>query len=81
MTTKPEILQGLIDQEVARRAAHDAALVAPYKERIALLEAALRLREWMGKGYDHARHCPHCRGYEDEGHKADCIVGIALTGA
>lgn len=81
MTTKPEILQGLIDQEVARRAADDAKLVAPYQQKIDLLVAALKVREWMGKGYETTRHCPVCRGFEREGHKDDCIVGLALAGA
>jgi hypothetical protein len=66
---------------VAEREAEKAELVAPYQARIALLLEALRKREWMGKGYDLVRHCPLCRGFEDEGHKPDCTVGLAIVAA
>jgi hypothetical protein len=81
MTTTRETWQEYMAKVVAQREAEDAEMVAPYKARIALLLEALRKREWMGKGYDYTRHCPLCRGFEDEGHKADCAVGLAIAEA
>ena len=57
--------------------ADDARLFAASEKLLAALEKC----QWNGRNCMDLHTCPVCYRTEDEGHKPDCIVGVAIQAA
>ncbi len=77
---REEVDRLIIESNDARIAQLEASLTYT-QEALSTITRALRAVEWDCYHSDVECVNEHCHAFKSEGHKSDCIVGIALRGA